>query len=58
MSDIVEKVRELSEVKEQIAKLNERKKQLEAFFLERGGEGSAYARYPCLWALFRALLPQ
>ena len=45
MSDIVEKVRELSEVKAQIAKLSERKKQLEAFFLERGGEDVTDTKY-------------
>lgn len=37
MSDIVEKVRELSKIKADIAALNDRKKQLEAFFLEQGG---------------------
>lgn len=38
MSDIIEKVKELSAVKAQIAKLTERKKELEAFFLERGSK--------------------
>lgn len=38
MSDIVDKVRELSRIKADIVKLNDRKKQLEAFFLERGGD--------------------
>ena len=38
MSDIVEKVRELSQIKADIARLTDRKKQLEAFFLERGGD--------------------
>lgn len=38
MSDIIEKVRELSRIKESIARLNERKKELEAYFLERGGD--------------------
>ena len=38
MSDIVDKVRELSRIKADIAKLSDRKKQLEAYFLERGGD--------------------
>lgn len=38
MSDIVDKVRELSRIKADIAKLNERRKELEAYFLERGGD--------------------
>lgn len=38
MSDIVEKVRELSQIKADIARLTDRKKQLEAYFLERGGD--------------------
>lgn len=38
MSDIVDKVRELSQIKADIAKLSDRKKQLEAYFLERGGD--------------------
>ena len=38
MSDIVEKVRELSQIKADIARLTYRKKQLEAYFLERGGD--------------------
>ena len=38
MSDIVDKVRELSRIKADISKLNDRKKQLEAYFLERGGD--------------------
>lgn len=37
MSDIIDKVRELSRIKADIARLNDRKKQLEAYFLERGG---------------------
>ena len=45
MSEIIEKVRELSAIKEQIAKLNERKKELEAFFLERGNEDVADTKY-------------
>lgn len=38
MSDIVDKVRELSRIKADIAKLNDRRKELEAYFLERGGD--------------------
>ena len=38
MSDIVEKVRELSQIKADIARLTDRKKQLEAYFLGRGGD--------------------
>ena len=34
MSDIVDKVRELSRIKADIAKLNDRRKELEAYFLE------------------------
>lgn len=45
MSDIIDKVKELSAVKAQIAKLNERKKELEAYFLERGGEDVADTKY-------------
>ncbi len=45
MSEIVDKVRELSEVKARIAKLTERKKELEAFFLERGNEDVADTKY-------------
>lgn len=37
MSDIVGKVRELSKIKAEIAELTDKKKQLEAYFLERGG---------------------
>ena len=36
MSDIVDKVRELSRIKADIAKLNDRRKELEAYFLKRG----------------------
>lgn len=36
MDEIIEKVRELSHIKERIAELTERKKELEAYFLERG----------------------
>lgn len=45
MSEIIEKVKELSAVKAQIAKLNERKKELEAYFLERGNEDVADTKY-------------
>ncbi len=45
MSDIIDKVKELSAVKAQIARLTERKKELEAFFLERGGEDVADTKY-------------
>lgn len=38
MNEVVEKVRELSRIKADIAKLSDRKKQLEAYFLERGGD--------------------
>lgn len=38
MSDIVDKVREMSRIKADIAKLNDRRKELEAYFLERGGD--------------------
>lgn len=44
-SGIVEKVRELSAVKSQIAKLTERKKELEAFFLERGSGDVTDTKY-------------
>lgn len=51
MSEIVEKVKELSAVKAQIAKLTERKKELEAFFLERGNEDVADTKYKsCTYA--------
>lgn len=45
MTEITEKVRELSEIKARIAKLNERKKELEAFFLERGSEDVLDTKY-------------
>lgn len=45
MNEIIDKVRELSAVKEQIAKLTERKKELEAFFLERGSEDVTDTKY-------------
>ncbi len=43
--DIISKVRELSAVKAQIERLNERKKALEAFFLERGGDDVSDTKY-------------
>lgn len=43
--DIVAKVKELSEVKSKIEQLNERKKALEAFFLERGGVDVTDTKY-------------
>ncbi|MCM1277106.1 MAG: hypothetical protein NC299_17390 [Lachnospiraceae bacterium] len=45
MSEIIEKVRELSAVKAQIAKLTERRKELEAYFLERGSGDVADTKY-------------
>lgn len=45
MIEITEKVKELSAVNAQIAKLNERKKELEAFFLERGNLDVADTKY-------------
>lgn len=51
MSEIIERVRELSHIKAQIAKLNERKKELEAFFLERGNVDVADTKYKsCTYA--------
>lgn len=38
MNDTIAKVRELSQIKADIARLTDRKKQLEAYFLERGGD--------------------
>lgn len=43
--DIISKVRELSAVKAQIEQLTERKKELEAYFLERGGDDVADTKY-------------
>lgn len=43
--DIIAKVRELSEVKAQIEQLNDRKKALEAYFLERGGVDVTDTKY-------------
>lgn len=45
MNEIIERVRELSAVKARIAKLNERKKELEAYFLERGSEDVLDTKY-------------
>lgn len=45
MNEITEKVRELSKIKAQIAMLNERKKALEAYFLERGSEDVLDTKY-------------
>lgn len=45
MNEIIEKVRELSDIKSQLAKLNERKKELEAYFLERGCVDVANTKY-------------
>ncbi len=43
--DIIQKVRELSAVRARIEQLNERKKELEAYFLERGGDDVADTKY-------------
>lgn len=45
MNEIVDMVRELSSIKAEIAKLKERKNQIEAFFLERGGEDVSDTKY-------------
>ena len=45
MNDIVDKVRELSKVKADIAKLNDRKRELEAYFLECGGVDVADTKF-------------
>lgn len=51
MSEIIEKVKELSSVKAQIAKLNERKKELEAYFFELGNKDVADTKYKsCTYA--------
>lgn len=51
MSEVIDKVKELSAVKAQIAKLNERKNELEAFFLERGSEDVTDTKYKsCTYA--------
>lgn len=43
--EVISKVRELSEVKAQIEQLNDRKKALEAYFLERGGVDVTDTKY-------------
>ncbi len=43
--DIIQKVRELSAVRARIEQLNERKRELEAYFLERGGDDVADTKY-------------
>lgn len=45
MNEITEKVRELSKIKEQIAELNNRKKELETYFLELGCVDVANTKY-------------
>lgn len=45
MNEIIEKVKELSHIKAQIAELTERKKELEAYFLERGSEDVLDTKY-------------
>ncbi len=45
MTEVIEKVKELSAIKAQIAKLTERKKELEAYFLELGNEDVADTKY-------------
>lgn len=51
MTEIIGKVRELSEIKAKIAELNERKKELEAYFLERGNVDVADTKYKsCTYA--------
>ncbi len=45
MTEIIEKVRELSEIKARIAEFTERKKELEAYFLERGNVDVADTKY-------------
>ena len=43
--EMLNKVRELSRVKAQIARLNEHKRELEAYFLERGGDDVSDTKY-------------
>lgn len=43
--EMLNKVRELSRIKSQIARLNEHKRELEAYFLERGGDDVADTKY-------------
>ena len=51
MTEIIKKVRELSAINKQIAKLNERKKELEVFFLERGNVDVTDTKYKsCTYA--------
>jgi len=51
MSEIIEKVKELSMIKAQIAKLSEREKELKVFFLERGHMDVADTKYKsCTYA--------
>ena len=45
MNEVVEKVKELSRIKADIAKLNDRKRELEAYFLERGGVDVADTKF-------------
>lgn len=45
MNEVVEKVKELSRIKVDIAKLSDRKKELEAYFLERGGVDVADTKF-------------
>lgn len=45
MTEVIEKVKELSAITAQIAKLNERKRELEVYFLERGNEDVADTKY-------------
>ncbi|MCX4289806.1 MAG: hypothetical protein OSJ46_09950 [Duncaniella sp.] len=45
MSEIIEKVKELSEINARIAELNERKKELEVYFYERGSVDVADTKY-------------
>lgn len=44
-TEIIEKVKELSAVKAQLAKLTDRKKELEAYFLERGSADVTDTKY-------------
>lgn len=45
MNELIKNIRELSVIKTKIAKLNERKKELEAYFLERGCVDVADTKY-------------
>ncbi|MBQ8171787.1 MAG: hypothetical protein IJZ95_07365 [Oscillospiraceae bacterium] len=44
-AEVLSKIKELSDVKRQLGKLNERKRELEAFFLERGGADVTDTKY-------------